>query len=168
MMGIRDNKEKFGIDLSADPLILPKGFEVIEHLRGGFLEWNPLLSQIVLHLVPGQGQGTMDGHQVFEKLGSFDGTPVNANMLDYFVNNMAHKPWVIPKEWENVEHHRSKHILFWGTRYRFEGAPCVRSLNWSADAREQVWRPGYCWIDSTLNPQFPAAMLRAPASKDKE
>jgi len=63
-----------------------------------------------------------------------------------------------------VESNRMKHILFWGTKYRYEEGVCVRSLDWNADARERVWRPGFCWIDNQLNSQFPAAMIRKQAS----
>jgi len=100
--------------------------------------------------------------KVLEALKEFDGTMVNANALDYLIDHVDGFPWIIPEEWKNVEMQRTKHILFWGTRYRFEDGICVRTLEWSADARQRVWKAGYCWIDNLLNSQFPAAMVRKP------
>jgi hypothetical protein len=164
-MRVEHNEMRYGVDLDAGPVVVPEGFEVVEHLLCGHLEWNPLKPQIELYLPVGQRKGLMEGGKVFEQLLAFDGRPVNANMLDYLLANLAVKPWLIPESWKNVENSTEKHILFWGTRYRFEGGICVRSLNWNADARERVWRAGYCWVDNRLNAQFPAAMLRKPKEK---
>jgi hypothetical protein len=161
-MRFADAQKSYCIDLDADPFFVPDGFEVVEHLKGGFLNWTPDRPQIELYLSADQRKGIVDGKKVFEELQKFNGTLVNANALDYLINNLLAKPWIIPADWKNVEHHTSKHILFWGTRYRFEGGICVRSLNWSADAREQVWKTGHCWIDNRLNSQFPAAVIRNP------
>jgi len=159
-MNLGEKNEKYGIDLAADPVFIPEGFEVIEHLRGEFVEWNPQKPRIQLVLTPGQGKGTQDGNKIRAELAGFDGTPINANALDFFLRNVPHSPWMIPEPWKSVENFRSKYILFWGTLYRYEGSICVRSLNWKADAREQQWKSGYCWMDSILNAQYPAAMLR--------
>ena len=161
-MRYAEHSKSYGIDLDADPVFVPEGFEVVEHRRGGLLNWNPRRHQIELYLTADQRKGIVDGQKVFEELETFNGTLVNANGLDYFINNLSTKPWLIPEDWKNVEQHKAKHILFWGTRYRFEGGICVRSLNWSADAREQVWKSGYCWVDNRLNSQFPAAVIRKP------
>jgi hypothetical protein len=149
----------YGIDLDAGPVFVPEGFEVVEHLKGGVLHWNPKRPKIELYLTPGQRKGVVHGAKVLAELEAFDGIPVNANALDYFINNVSCIPWIIPDEWKNVELHTTKYILFWGTRYRFEGGICVRSLCWSADARVQEWKSGYCWVDHLLNSQFPAAMI---------
>ena len=158
-----DKIKSFRINLDADPVFVPEGFEVVEHHKCGVLNWNPIRPQIELYLPPVQRKGVVDGIQVFEELKDFQGMSANANLLDYLINNVAHKPWIIPEVWKQLELHRSKHILFWGTRYRFEGGVCVRSLDWHEDAREQVWKSGYCWVDIPLNSQFPAAMIRKPA-----
>ena len=159
-MALLTRLDKFGVDLNADPVFVPNGFEVVNHIKSDFLEWNPYKPQIELYLAPGQAKGTLDGNKVSDALRAYDGTPANANVLDYLLDNLAKKPWIIPEEWKTVDHHKSKHILFWGTRYRYEDGICVRTLSWSADARSQVWRQGYCWVDNLLNPQFPAAMIR--------
>jgi hypothetical protein len=166
-MSISDNIERCWVDLGADPTFIPEGFEVVKHLRGGFVEWHPNKSKIRLYITHGQASGTLVGEKVLAELSAYDGIPVNANALDYFLENAENRPWVIPEEWKSVEHYKSKHILFWGTIYRFEGALCVRSLNWSEDIREQHWKPGYCWLDSILNSQFPAAMLPTASLKDQ-
>jgi hypothetical protein len=162
-MRFAEYSKTFVIDLDADPEFVPGGFEVIEHRRGGLVTWNPHKPKIELYITPDQRKGIVPGGKVLEELEKFEGTMVNANLLDYLANSVATKPWIIPDDWKNVEQSRTKHILFWGTRYKFESGICVRTLDWSADAREQVWKPGYCWIDNLLNSQFPAAMIRKPA-----
>ena len=159
-MRFANTTKTYGIDLDADPVFVQEGFEVVEHLKGGFLKWNPQKPSIELYLTPSQRKGVLHGEKVFEELEEFNGIPVNANALDYFIRNLPTKPWIIPEEWKKVELHKTKYLLFWGTRYRFEGGICVRSLCWSADARVQVWKPGYCWVDHLLNSQFPATMVR--------
>ena len=160
-----DTSKTFGIDLDADPVNVPLGYEVVEHLKGGVLAWNPKRPAIELYLTPGQRKGVIHGEKVFEELGAYDGIPVNANALDYFITNLPHKSWIIPADWRKSDLHTTKYILFWGTRYLFEGGLCVRSLCWSADARVQGWRSGYCWIDHQLNSQYPAAMIRKPGAR---
>jgi hypothetical protein len=159
---MRVTEKTYGIDLDADPVFVPEGFEVLEHVKGGRLEWNPLHPQIELYMSLEQRKGLMEGEKVFEQLSAFEGIAVNANALDYFMAHLGEKPWLIPENWKSVENHAEKHVLFWGTRYLFEGGICVRSLNWNADVRERVWKAGYCWADNRLNVQFPAAMLRKP------
>ena len=36
-MRFRETGKTYGIDLDADPVYVPSGFEVIEHRKGGFL-----------------------------------------------------------------------------------------------------------------------------------
>jgi hypothetical protein len=161
-MRFRETFKTYGIDLDADPVHVPVGFEVVQHIRGGFLSWTPHKPQIDLYLPDAQRKGVVPGEKVLEALQKFDGTMVNANALDFLIDHVTASPWIVPEEWKNVEMNRTKHILFWGTQYRFEGSICVRTLDWSADARERVWKAGYCWIDNQLNSQFPAAMIRKP------
>jgi len=161
-MDPRERTEKFGIDLAADPFV-PNDFEVVEHIKGPLLEWNPHRPKIELVLMPGQRKGIMTGAKIQEDLKAFEGLPVNANALDYLLLRLKEAPWVIPHEWRSVEMHKSKHILFWGTLYKFDGSLCVRSLDWNQDARDQVWRSGYCWVENHLNSQYPAAMVRIKA-----
>jgi hypothetical protein len=165
-MRFKETRKTYGIDLDADPVFVPTGFEVVEHLRGGFLNWTPTKPQIELYLPEAQRKGVVDGAMVFEELEKFEGIMANANALDFLIGHVVERPWMIPEEWKNVEQNRMKHILFWGTHYRYEGSICVRSLDWSADARERVWKAGYCWIDNRLNSQFPAAMIRRAAPKE--
>ena len=56
-MRFNENKRLYGIDLDADPVIVPSGFEVIKHIKGGFLEWNPRRPQIELYLTADQRKG---------------------------------------------------------------------------------------------------------------
>jgi hypothetical protein len=164
-MLLMDKAPTSGIDLGADPVFVPEGFEVVEHMRGAVIEWNPTSPLIELYLPAAQRKGILAGEKVFQELAAFNGMPVNANALDYFLANLFQKPWIIPEAWKRIDNYASKHILFWGTRYKFEDGICVRSLDWSADARDRGWKAGYCWVENYLNAQFPAAMLRGPAIK---
>ncbi|MGA2351287.1 MAG: hypothetical protein ABSF70_12710 [Terracidiphilus sp.] len=162
-MRFTESKKSYGIDLDADPVFVPNGFEVVEHRKGGFVAWTPHKPQFELYLPESQRKGIVEGAKVLEELEKFDGTIVNANALDFLIDHVVDFPWIIPDAWKNVDLQRTKHILFWGTKYLYDGSLCVRSLDWSADARERVWRSGYCWIENRLNSQFPAAMMRKPA-----
>jgi hypothetical protein len=162
-MRFRESIKTYGIDLDADPVFIPVGFEVVQHIQGGFLTWTPHKPQIELYLPEAQRKGVLPGEKVLEAVQNFDGTIVNANALDFLLNHVADFPWMIPEEWKKVESNRMKHILFWGTQYRYDQGICVRTLEWNADARERVWKAGFCWIDNQLNSQFPAAMIRKPA-----
>ncbi len=153
---------RYRIDLDADPIFVPEGFEVVEHRKGGILRWAPYRPQIELYLTAAQRKGVVSGLAVAEELAEFEGTMVNANALDYLVGGYPDAPWIIPDSWQFVEPYKSKHILFWGTQYRYEGALCVRSLDWYADARMHAWKAGFCWTDHRLNSQYPAAMIRKP------
>lgn len=153
---------RYRIDLNADPLSVPSGFEVVEHRKGGILHWNPYRPGIELYLTEGQRRGIVPGQDVLEELKDYEGTVVNANALDYFIAALREMPGMLPETWKCVTPYKSKHILFWGTLYRHEGQICVRSLEWNADARVQVWKAGFCWADHRLNSQFPAAMIRKP------
>jgi len=165
-MRLKGEIKTYGIDLDADPVYVPEGFEVIEHIKGGFMAWTPHKPQIELYLPEAQRKGIVPGEKVLEALENYDGTIVNANALDFLIDHAAASPWVIPEEWKNMEMQRTKHILFWGTQYRYEGGICVRTLEWSADARQPVWKTGYCWTDNLLNSQFPAAMIPKPKPEE--
>src|SRR5262245_33585614 len=55
------------IDLDANPLIPYKGWEVVEHQKGGKLEWSP--EKVKLYLSPNQQDGkTIQGHKLWEEL----------------------------------------------------------------------------------------------------
>ena len=49
-MRFRETIKTYGIDLDADPVHVPAGFEVVEHIKGGFLGWTPHRPQIELYL----------------------------------------------------------------------------------------------------------------------
>jgi hypothetical protein len=162
-MRFRETVKTYGIDLEADPVFVPVGFEVIEHIKGGFLAWTPNKPQIELFMPEAQRKGILPGEKVLEALKAYDGSIANANVLDFLLGHAVDSPWIIPEEWKKVESNRTKHILFWGTQYRYQEGICVRTLEWNADARERVWRAGFCWVDNQLNSQFPAAMIRKQA-----
>jgi hypothetical protein len=162
-MLVNQRERAYALDLDAGPVFVPEGFEVVKHIKGGILKWSPARPQIELYMPQDQRRGVVHGERVFEELEDFDGVPANANALDFFLNNFRQRPGLIPESWKKVEQHTAKHILFWGTHYRYEDSICVRTLDWSADARKQEWTAGYCWVDKLLNSQFPAAMVRKGA-----
>lgn len=69
---------------------------------------------------------------------------LNANVLDYFLENMK----VVPKEW------RGEKIFFWGTIYRASsGNLFVAFLYWIGVG----WDYDYMWLDASI--AGPAAVL---------
>ena len=120
------------IDLDADPFI-PTGLEVVEHQKGGQLNWDA--SKVAFHFSTMNG-GIVSGGELREEL---KGKSVyNANMLDYLLQN----PHLIPEAW------KGKFVVFLGTIYyrryrREEGYYYVRYLCWHIDR----WIWGRHWLD---------------------
>jgi hypothetical protein len=128
------------IDLDANPMI-PDGWEVVEHRKGGQFEFDP--SKIVPYLDEGQKDGkVIKGHELREKLAN---QPVfNANLLDWY---LAHRN-LIPEEC------KGKTIFFWGTIYRSSrGGLYVRCLVWDGSG----WDWGYDWLGLGWSGSSPAA-----------
>ena len=134
---------KHVVDCDANPLV-PDGWKVEEHIKGGQFEWDP--SQIELYLDEGQQNGnSIVGKKLRQKL---SGKKVmNACVLDFL---LAH-PELIPEEW------KGKAIFFWGTVYRdSDGDLYVRYLVWS-DGR---WYWFYGWLGYDFNGNSPAAFRK--------
>ena len=81
--------KSYGLDLDADPVFVPAGFEVVEHIRGGFLNWTPHRPQIELYLSDAQRKGIVSGVKVFEAVQRHGGTIVNANALDFLIDHVT-------------------------------------------------------------------------------
>ncbi len=134
---------KYIIDCDADPFI-PNGMEVVEHHKGGQLEWNA--EKILLYLSKLQRIGKyIEGNNLRKEL---EDMPVlNANVLDYL---LAH-PEFIPEEW------KGKAVFFWGTIYHNSGGDlCVRYIRWNGSQWD--------WDDNRLDDGFysdNSAVLRA-------
>lgn len=129
------------IDLDADPYV-PEKWTVVEHQKGGQLEWDQ--KKIALWLSENQKNGkAIKGHLLREEL---KGKPVfNANLLDYL---LAH-PELIPEEW------KGKTVFFWGTFYRDDdGGLCVRYLYWCGGR----WFWSVHWLDFGWSSGRPAAV----------
>lgn len=133
------------IDCDADPFC-PESWQVVEHRKGGQLEWNS--TKVGLCLAEQQTVGSIQGHELRKLLAE---QPVlNANVLDYLLANQH----LIPKEWRN------KSIFFWGTIYRNSGGLLhVRFLRWFG----YEWRWHRYWLDTYTSEDLPAAVL-LPAS----
>ncbi len=103
------------IDCDTDPMV-PDGWSVEEHQKGGSLEWTP--DKVALYVSEQQkGDKLIEGNKLRKEL---KGKPVfNVCLLDYL---LAH-PHLIPEEW------KSKAIFFWGTIYRHSDGnlrvPCL-------------------------------------------
>jgi acyl dehydratase len=130
------------IDCDAEPY-LPKDWTVIDHRKGGMLEWNP--TKIKFYLSEGQkGAKSINGHDLRTELAEI---PVlNANVHDYLMIN----PHVIPEDF------RDKHLCFWGTIFRSPGGGYyVRCMCWSG----QKWCSYNYWLNFDFRSHFPALLL---------
>ncbi len=135
------------IDCDADPFI-PEGWSVVEHHKGGQVEFDS--SKIVFHLEPEQRNGLIVGNELRERLKS---QPVmNANVLDFLLKH----PDLIPESWEYDERGRKRRIYFWGTIFcDSDGNLFIRCLYRSGSK----WRWGCPWLDCCWDGQDPAAVL---------
>ncbi|MFA5009729.1 MAG: hypothetical protein WC553_00660 [Patescibacteria group bacterium] len=130
-------------------LFIPDYWEVVEHQKGGKLEWNP--EKIQLYLSNAQNDNSdIEGHELCREL---KGKRVlNDCVLDWLI---AH-PEFIPEEW------KGKYIFFWGTIYRdSSGYLRVRFLYWDGGrwGRWGRWRWNYRRLDDKLHSNEPAAVL---------
>ncbi len=154
LSGVRDVIEgraelvvkKHLINLDADPMI-PDGWKVEEHQKGGQFEWDA--SKVALYLDPSQQGGPIEGNKLCKKL---KGKNVfNAVLLDYLLAN----PHLIPEEWKKDENGNTRYIFFWGTVYRHsDGFLCVRCLYWDGDR----WYWYYFWLGNVWIAHDPAAV----------
>ncbi len=101
-------------------------------------------TEVVRHRVPGQMNGTIQGHKLRKEL---EGVQVlNACIMDALLAN----PELIPDEW------KTGYTYFWGTIFRrADGNLCVGYLCWHDDR----WDWGYRWLDGVWGGQNPAAAL---------
>jgi hypothetical protein len=130
------------VDLDADPL-LPDGWNIEAHQKGGQFEWEA--SKVQLYLSEQQKPGEwIAGYKIHEEL---KGKPVfNANLLDYLLKN----PLLIPEGW------KGKYVFFWGTVYRHpDRGLCVRCLYCDGDGR---WRWRTRWRSRGWHDDDPAAV----------
>jgi len=136
------------IDLDADPLIPYEGWQVVEHQKGGKIEWSP--EKVNLYLSPNQQNGkTIQGHKLWEELQPK--IPFNANLLDY----IADHPHLFPEEWKVDEQGRTRYIYCHGTKYRdTDGSLYVRCFCWGGGhVQANYYFLGVHWDD-----QDPAAV----------
>ena len=131
------------IDCDADPFC-PDDWKVVEHKKGGQLEWNS--DNVQLFLAEGQKEGRyIEGNQLRKEL---EGQSVlNANVLDYLLDHQE----LIPESW------KGRYVFFWDTIYRRRsgGDLCVRALCFRG--RRWDWR--YDWLDRVFGDDDPAACL---------
>jgi hypothetical protein len=135
------------IDLDSDPVILGE-FQVEEHQRGSFFEWQP--KEVQLYLSELQlNEKSIKGNELRNEL---KGKPVlNANVLDYLLKYQN----LIPEQWKKDEWGRTRSIYFWGTIYSDrEGRLYVRCLFWLSGK----WQEQYSCLDSGWYVNNPAAI----------
>ncbi len=136
------NEKRHIIDCDAVPL-LPKGWEVVEHLKGGQFELN--LNRIELYLDVEQKSVGIGGHELRKKLERK--LILNANVLDYLIGHT----YLIPDEWKD------KYIFFWGTIYRYsDGRLYVCCLCWNGGE----WCRHFSWLGIRWDDDYPALLCK--------
>lgn len=122
----------------------PEGWEVKSHIKNGKVE----LKDIELWSAPKQ-----ENSIVGTELQKLVPNPLNANVLDYLLEN----PTLIPEVW------KGRWVFFWGTIYRSsDGFLFVRCLYWSGSR----WDWGGRWLDNRFRGDNPAAVLASPKSSE--
>lgn len=117
------------IDLDAAPSVR-KYCTVVEHHKGGQLEWDP--AKLALFLSEEQKTGTIKGDLLRGLVTAKKA--YNANMADYLLKY----PALIPEAW------KGRAVFFWGTIYRGrDGGLFVRYLYWGGTAWR--WRNRYLY-----------------------
>ncbi len=139
------------IDCDAEPFV-PEGLTVVEHRKGGMLEFDP--SKIMMYLDDAQRGDSFSGHDLRKKL---EGRPVlNACVLDHLLAN----PDLIPESWKLNEQRRLRRVWFLGTVYRdANGSLYVRSLYWSYDSME--WHDILLSLNSEYESRTCAAVFKS-------
>jgi hypothetical protein len=129
------------VDCDAPPYV-PEHWEVKEHHKGGWIEWD--VSQVKLYVSSRQQNGLwIEGNKLRQELTQL--RPYNANLLDFLLK----RPHLVPQEW------RDKQVFFWGTVYRDRyGSMCVRCLRRLGD--EFGWYRGL--LDYDWGSNRPAAV----------
>lgn len=129
-----------------------KNWTVEEHIKNGKIEWNP--KKVSLYISEKQKSGYIAGNELRKKIKN----PLNANVLDYLLNN----PHLIPEEWKQDEQGQTRYIYFWGTIYRDSGSSfCVRCLYWYGGH----WQAGHFWLDGDFGGQSPTLLLASSSSQ---
>ena len=134
------------VDLDADPFV-PEGWSVVEHRKRGKFKHDPEKEGLDLFRAYQDGNviNVIVGHDLRKKLK--DQPMMNANMLDYYLNN----PWNIP---DCIA--KSKTVNFWGTVYRDPGGRlCVRCLQDFGDKLGWAW----AWLDNNWYGPTPLAVF---------
>lgn len=140
------------IDTNKDPLIPYENWTVEEHIKNGKIEWNP--KKVSLYISEKQKSGYINGHALRKEIKN----PLNANVLDYLLNNLH----LIPEEWKADEKGQTRYIYFWDTIYRDSGDNLfVRCLYWV----EGRWLASYGWLDGQWDGRCPALLLASSNSQ---
>ncbi|HCP08596.1 MAG TPA: hypothetical protein DIT25_02245 [Candidatus Moranbacteria bacterium] len=125
-------EEVYLINCDTSPFC-PRGWEVLEHKKGGLLTWDPdeirLYAPKRLLWVHKKKRiwGDISGYMVKKRIGNK--FALNANILDYLLRY----PKLIPEKWKNVS------VYFFGTIYHCGYDEAVRCLVWDSSK----WRSGY-------------------------
>ncbi len=132
------------IDCDADPVV-PSGWKVEEHKKGGQIVFNPARVDLYLDADQMGSIGYIVGNTLRQRLA--DKPCLNANVLDYLLDY----PELIPEEWKVT----NRRIFFWGTIYRRDRRTlCVRHLSWNGCS----WSWGQSRLDGNWYDLDPAAV----------
>jgi len=142
---------EYCINLDAPPNEQVSSMEIVEHRKGGQVNFSP--AKVQLWLSKEQENGRILGHDLYRKLAKM--VVYNVNLLEFFLENTL----LIPEDWKvtplepggflsrvlrSVPYDSSirrsfeiRNVCFWGTIYRgsFDGRLYVRCLYW-----DDFWR----------------------------
>ena len=115
------------IDCDGAPYMRYSDWKIVEHRRGGQLEWDE--ERVSLHFSATQKKGkSVAGCYILKEIKKL--LLLNANVLDYLLKNQE----LIPEEWKKLQ------VYFWGTIYREGSIPHVRYLDWSGSEWFWFWK----------------------------
>ncbi len=135
------------INTDADLILPDPSWSVVEHIRRGMIEWDPV--RVELYLSESQrGILQIKGTRLRKKLA--DQPVLNYNVFVYLFRHQE----LIPEEWKWM----SRRIYFWGTIFSdTRGNLRVSCLYW--DLEEAKWCWSYSWLDNDWCEFNPAAVL---------
>lgn len=134
------------ISCNVDPPTPASSLAILEHDRHADVEWNP--NKLAFYQPPEHGQGkNLTLKQVQQGLCILNLLQIlNANVLDFLLKN----PDLLPPKLMIGPHGQRRDLYFFGTRYRYRGAACIRYLY--RNGRGELcatWKPLHSiWLDT--------------------
>ncbi|MEX0935173.1 MAG: hypothetical protein WDZ70_02520 [Candidatus Paceibacterota bacterium] len=145
------NNTSTSVDLSGDPYLPSKDWEILEHRGEGIIQIERCAEhlcidgkKVELFLLNKQKDEIIVGSDLQEIIQ--DQSVLSANVLDYLIEHQE----LIPESWREV------FPFFWGTIYRYpDGRSGVRCLRWRGDH----WDWSRTWLGCSQLSSYPAVVL---------